>query len=230
MCVTLQICKMSTDICIRTKQHFRLCELTQFDLWTLSLPCSSCIWWTDITSLVRSSFSENVSERNLHFPVLCIQNKCSVCFVHISCSTAQLCFFSLHWFYFLSSFDIWTLKRHIKLCWSLINYRVGSVCTRVCIHVHMTECLFIYVRTSCWGLHAGSARGSASQFITVGTVQGFVMWTSLVPLPLVVVVMMYCVVACWLVGCCSRCSVCAWVVFWGTVCLVSSSVWPSDIT
>ena len=61
------------------------------------------------------------------------------------------------------------------------------------------------------------------------TVHGFVMWTSLVPLPLVVVVMMYCVVACWFVGC-SRCSVWAWVVLWGAVCFVSSSLWPSEIT
>lgn len=120
-----------------------------------------------------------------------------------------------------------THYKHIKLCRSTSSLYVHkSTPGRVFVH----SC----ARLSCRGRHAGSVCGSAWDLKRSSSrhVHGFVMWTSLLPLPLVVVVMMYCVVACWLLGCCccSRCSVWVWVVLWGAACFDSSSLWPSEIT
>lgn len=120
--------------------------------------------------------------------------------VHVSCLVYVLC----SRLFFLLTYR----HRHIKLCWSSPHPRFSS-------SPSVNEFTGVYMQDQ--------------SVVLRWTVQGFVIWTSLVPLPLVVVVMMYCVVACWLAGCCSRCSVWVWVVVWGTG-FVSCSVWPSEIT
>lgn len=60
------------------------------------------------------------------------------------------------------------------------------------VHVRICSCLCVrQAALDCMPVHVHGVFGARPC-----TVQGLVMWTSLVPLPLVVVVMMYCVVAC----------------------------------